>query len=281
MLIIGADCPSVYGMNVRAGGFDGRRQEVPLIRNPVEWISGIWKFRREPAGYRRSRSLPGHLLHLVLEGSYRLKTNGREYAVKPGDVVYYYETEEVEWLGNDEPVIFYSVGFMAPGIKPLQPDRRVFRSTASIRNAFDDLYASSVMDRTSGSALAAHSALLRIILEIDWWKQAEVSDVQSGAALWWRIERAVREKKQFKASLVWMSRVAGCSRATVVRACRAATGQSPIHRLRAIRMEEADGLLRYSTLNVTQVADYLGYTRVHEFSREFSGYFKRTPSGMV
>jgi AraC-like DNA-binding protein len=46
-------------------------------------------------------------------------------------------------------------------------------------------------------------------------------------------------------------------------------------------MAEARGLLSYSTLNVTQTAAYLGYSRMHEFSREFSGYFGHTPQSLI
>jgi AraC-like DNA-binding protein len=51
-----------------------------------------------------------------------------------------------------------------------------------------------------------------------------------------------------------------------------------MRRIQTVRMEEARGLLLFSTLNVTQVAEYLGYPRLHEFSREFSQYFGAPPS---
>ena len=250
----------------------------PITLPPVEGISGVWRFSREPGGYHRARSLPGHLLHLVLEGSYRLRTNAREYDVRPHDVIYYHETEEVEWLGNAERVSFYSVGFLAPGIEPLPPERRVFPSSAAIRSAFEDLYAASLLPRGPRRALGIHSALLRIVLEIDWWTRPAPGDVPGGAALWWRIERLLRERRRFRSTIGELAAEAGCSRATVVRACRAATGESPMRRLRQVRMAEAQGLLRFSTLNVGQVAEYLGYGRVHEFSREYRKICGHPPS---
>jgi transcriptional regulator GlxA family with amidase domain len=51
-----------------------------------------------------------------------------------------------------------------------------------------------------------------------------------------------------------------------------------MRRLRELRLAEAQGLLRFSTLSVSQVAEYLGYPRVHEFSREFSRRMGRPPS---
>ena len=42
------------------------------------------------------------------------------------------------------------------------------------------------------------------------------------------------------------------------------------------RMEASKGLLLYTNLPITEIADQLGYERIHEFSREFSKYFKQT-----
>jgi AraC-like DNA-binding protein len=250
----------------------------PITLPVVEGISGVWKFSRAPGGYHRARSLPGHLLHLVLEGAYRLRTNGREYDVRPRDAIYYHETEEVEWLGNAGRVSFYSVGFLAPGLPPLPVERRVFPSTARLRAGFEDLHAASLLPRDARRALGIHSALLRIVLEIDWWRRPAPADPPESAALWWRLERWLREKRRFRSTLDELAAQAGCSRASVVRACRDATGESPMRRLRQVRMAEAQGLLRFSTLNVGQVADYLGYGRIHEFSREYRSCCGHPPS---
>jgi AraC-like DNA-binding protein len=249
-----------------------------LVRAPVEGISGVWKFAREPGGPHRARSLPGHLLHLVTAGAYRLRTNGREYAIRSGDVIYYHETEEVEWLGNAETVMFISVGFLAPGLAPLPLDRRVFRSSAAVRAAFARLYAASLMPRVTARAVAEHAALLDILRRIDGWADSGPPEPEGAARTWWEIENGLRARRQFRAGLTELCRLAHMSRATVVRVCRAATGTSPMRRLRDLRMAEAQGLMRFSSLNVGQVADYLGYPRIHEFSREFARYHGHPPS---
>jgi AraC-like DNA-binding protein len=258
-----------------------RRSNVvpePLVASPIEGISGVWKFSREPGGYRRARSLPGHLLHLVLAGEYGLRTNAREYAIRTGDVIYYHETEEVEWLGNVQPVVFYSAGFIAPQLEPLAAEERVFPASASLRVAFDVLYAASLRPRGVRRALEVHAALLGIVLQVEAWRGASAPERPAGAESWWQIESLVRERKLFRPTLDELAHMVHRSRASIVRACRAATGTSPMKRIRAIRMAEARGLLRFSHLNVTQVAEYLGYPRMHEFSREFSRRFGMPPS---
>jgi AraC-like DNA-binding protein len=240
----------------------------------------VWRFTREPGGYRRARSLPGHLLHLVIRGEYALRTNAREYAIRPGDVIYYHETEEVEWLGNSRPVVFYSVGFLAPELRPLPVDTRVFPSTPALRAAFADLYAASLLPRGPARALRIHAQMLGIVLQVESWRSIADPERPAGASSWWDLERLLRERRLFRPTLDELAHIVHRSRASIVRDCRAATGQSPMRRLREMRMAEARGLLRFSTLNVTQVSRYLGYPRVHEFSREFARFHGRPPSAL-
>jgi len=246
---------------------------------PIERLTGAWEFRCPPGGPHKAKSTPGHLLHLVRSGSYRLQTNSREYGIQPLDVIYYHETEEVDWLGNTAPVVFYSVGFLAPRLPPLPPERRVFASTQEIRAGFDELFAAYRLVPGMIRAVGIHVALLRLIQAIDWGPSGGAGELRAAPPLWGMLERVIRERRMFRPTLEDLARLAHASRATVVRSCRASTRMSPMQRLRQIRMDEARGLLRYSALNMTQIADYLGYARVHEFSREFARCVGQTPTG--
>ena len=253
--------------------------DIPVspIRCPLESISGIWKIKCPPRHYSRARSTPGHLLHLVLTGAYHLRTNEREYRICAGDVIYYHEVEEVRWLGNEEPVSFYSVAFQAPAVQPLPMDCRVLASDRPVRDAFDELFVASHILNLPERAMRTHAALLTVLWRIE--KRIErASDMPAGGELWWQIERIIRRRRLFRPTLDELAEICHTSRASVVRACQKATGNSPMRRVRQLRMAEAHGLLTCSTLNITQVAQYLGYPRLHEFSREFSRYFHTPPS---
>ncbi len=257
------------------------------IPSPVDRITGIWEFSI-PGGHRSScRSLPSYLIHLITKGSYRLRTNGREYDIRTGDVICYYESEEVEWLGDDGLVTFYSVGFDAPRLPPPPLEARVFPGSQAMKKAFQDVYSASLQAEPLSRSLAVHAALLQVLLEVhrhnEAYAKSSMTDISrkdrgSPAQLWWRIEQEVRQKRRYRPSLEEMADWIGCSRATVCRACQTATGESPMRRLRNLRMAEAKGLLLLSTMNVSHVADYLGYPRVHEFSRDYRGYFGHPPT---
>ena len=70
----------------------------------IENVTGVWKFRNWSDSRIYAHSLPGHLFHYMISGEYHLKTNGREYDVKTGDVICYHEVEEVEVNCGDKPI---------------------------------------------------------------------------------------------------------------------------------------------------------------------------------
>lgn len=245
---------------------------------PVQTVLGVWKFVREPWLRTGCRSTPGHLLHGVVEGSYTLKTNGRTHAIQPGDVIYYHESEEVEWLGGPTPVTFYSVAFLAPAWAPLPPTQRVFPASAAMRHAFRALHEADSATTPMARALGVYTNLLSLLAELERIRRVP-PETPRPSSLWHELEGEVRRRKQFRASLDDLCHWGRVSKATVVRACRQSTGHSPMARLRQLRIAEAQGLLRHSMLNVSQIARYLGYPRLHEFSREFKRVAGVSPTG--
>jgi len=256
----------------------------PGIPSPVERITGMWEFSFSSHHHGVCHSTPSHLIHLVTRGRYRLRTDGREYEIHAGDVIWYYESENVEWLSNDTPVTFYSVGFDAPWLPPPPLEARVFPGSRTLRRAFEALFDASLLAQPVSRNLGMHTALLQMLAEVHRCQAragspaVNVSTSNTPAQLWWGVEKNVRTTRCFRPTLEELSDWAGCSRASLCRACHAATGVSPIRRLRDLRMAEAKGLLLLSTMNVSQIAEYLGYLRVHEFSREYRKYFHHAPT---
>lgn len=255
------------------------KYDFPITRLscPVESITGVWEFKRPPFFKYLCYSLPGHLLHLVTKGFYTVKISGRKYDVKAGDVIYYHESEEVETIGSEAEVIFYSVGFQASRLPPLSLEIRVFPAGENLQQLFRDLYEGFSQENMKTLSFRVYSSLLNILDNIE-GLYATQNSIEEKEELWWAIERRIRTRKMFRTSLDDLCGIAGYSRATVIRSCRKVTGDTPLQRIRTIRMEEARGLLNFGHLNVSQVADYLGYPRINEFSREFSRYYGKPPS---
>jgi transcriptional regulator GlxA family with amidase domain len=99
-----------------------------------------------------------------------------------------------------------------------------------------------------------------------------------GSKLWWEAEEWLRANIQRPISLDDLCAQTGRSPNTIARACRAAVGLAPMKRLKQIRLSLARGLVRHSTLNITEIALRVGYARVHEFSRDYRKAFGVPPT---
>jgi AraC-like DNA-binding protein len=253
------------------------------IKSPVEYVSGVWKFERTPRKDIKAKSTPDHLLHLVVSGSYTLKTDNRIYEIKPGSIIYYYASEDVEWLESRETVVFYSVAFKSERFKPLPFESRVLKAPKSTISAFERLYEYSLCQDKYVKAMGVCNSLLDILLDIRKITVATEAEnsKNDASSIWNNIEQTIRTEKKFRAQLSELCEMSHKSRATLIRICKKATGETPGRRIQKLRMAEANGLLQFSTLNITQISEYLDYPRIHEFSREFKKYFGIPPTSIM
>ena len=248
---------------------------------PVERIVGVWEFRNPPHFRNRCHSLPGHLLHLVTSGEYSLGMGGNTYTVKKGDLIYYYESEELEYVGGETEARYLSVGFQARGLQPLPAEARISPAAPALQTLFHELYTAFTLREDASTPYLVHSILLNMLHLLDRLRTDNRSNFEEAEEFWWPLERELRKRKLFRPALQDLCKLSGYSKASVIRSCKRATGTTPVQRIRKIRMEEARGLLSCSYLNVTQVSQHLGYPRMHEFSREFSAYFGSPPSAVL
>jgi AraC-like DNA-binding protein len=203
---------------------------------------------------------------------------GIDYEAGAGDIIYYFESEEVESFCGPDGVEFYSAAFSGQRLRPFPPGRRVLPSNAAARRAFESLYKASLMPESAERTLRVFSGLLMALAEIGLLTQTGTQN--PSGKLWSDIEAKLRERKLFRPSMGDLCRISGKSRSAVARACAEVSGASPLRRVRETRMAEAAGLLRHTDMSVSDVAAYLGYPRMHEFSREFSGHFGHPPTAL-
>ena len=69
----------------------------------------------------------------------------------------------------------------------------------------------------------------------------------------------------------------GASESRLRRACLAVTGQSPVAAVHLRMLVEAERLLRYTTMTISQVAYHLGFEDPAYFSRFFSRFKRCSP----
>ncbi len=239
---------------------------------PVDEISGVWRFEKRAGTNSCCLSPPGHLLHFVKSGHARLSLNNKKYDIIPGMVIYYDSNDEVECFCQTD-FVFYSVLFQSPGYKPFPPDLRVINEMDDLHNDFAGV--EECFCRKDG--LAAFHALTRILHVLESKRPSDPAE-SNGQRQWNSIIQYAKQSKNFHPDFRQVCRRMGISQATLLRYCRQYAGVTPFKYFKHYRMSEALALLKYSDMNITEIADYLKYPRINEFSREFSNYFGYPPS---
>ena len=162
--------------------------------------------------------------------------------------------------------------------QPLPLAHRVIRANPSLQTSVLRLY--KIWDGGSiRNQFEIHALLNSILGALERTARSQPGyDHAPVDSPWWRAEAGIRERRRFRPLLSELATLAGTGRGVLIRSCRKATGKTPMQRIREIRMEEGRGLITFAHMNFSQIADYLGYTRVHEFSREFSAFHHQSPS---
>ena len=252
------------------------KSPYPVWKCPIEEITGIWLANIPSFHTNLTKVPPDHNLQLVLSGQYRLRINQQEYQVKPGSMIYYYKGEDVYWLENDEPVSFYSFVFKGENIKPLPLHQRIVPANVEMAMEFNNIHQAALDSYSYLNQIQVYSGLLRILKEMNFHfiDQVPVSDKN----LWRQVESKLLEEQNYRPKMSDLIKSSGYSRATLYRNCQELYGKAPAQRFCDLRIEKAKFLLLYTPMSITQIAVFLRYTRVHEFSREFSYVMGVTPS---
>lgn len=79
-------------------------------------------------------------------------------------------------------------------------------------------------------------------------------------------------------SLTALAKLAGVSRAHLVRVFRRECGATPVEALRLLRLDRAANLLARTNEDVTAIADRCGFANAFHFSRSFRSVYRQPPS---
>lgn len=245
----------------------------------LETIDYSWFFEWPPRHTALSRTPGGHTLHYMVSGSYTLERDCNKFNVGSGDIVYFNDSEQVRYLGREEPVTMYSVNFTAREIPPLPPENRIYRNSTDYISDFKNIYEGFHQSPGLSRSLSSFTSLWKILHYL-FSENVKNSKLRDGHK-WWEVEEYIRLNHDFRASPADLASLFHISPSTLYRNCRKATGKSPEKQIKDIRMSEAVNLMKYTDMNISQIAAYLKYSRLHEFSREFSHHYKMPPSKFI
>jgi len=247
------------------------------MKSILEEILYVWFYQWPAFHSTATTSPPGHTLHYMVEGEYTLERNGRIETIRKGDLVYYAGNEIHRYIGGSRPVIMYSINFSSPALPEFPRNRRIFRYPEDFTGIFQSLYLSFHQQENPYNTLSAFTALSGILQKMSRWTPISTSREET-AWNWKKIETLIKTEQKFRIKPSELSSLLGMSSSTLYRMCIRETGKSPEKNIREIRMSEARKLLQYSGMTISGIASYLGYPRIHEFSREFSNETGHSPS---
>jgi len=247
-------------------------QSMKALLNEIFYV---WFYQWPPYHSTTSDSPPGHTIHYMVEGEYTLILNHKTETIRKGDLVYYAGNEPHQYQGGSQSVIMYSVNFSSPDFPVLSGSGRIFRLPENHTESFRTLYLAFHQPENTQLSLEAFAVLNGILGKM--YEREAVPFRNNSALPWKEIETLIRTERRFRIKTSELSSYLGISSSTLYRMCIRETGKSPEKKIKEIRMNEAKKMLQYSGLNISGIAAYLGFPRIHEFSREFSEEIKKSP----
>jgi len=251
----------------------------PPIAGPIiQRVALVDRITRPEPDRFRSNSLPGHLLHLVVEGRVRQSSGGRRQHLVPGNVVWYFEDESIRGEILQAPWTFYTVNFEAPTLAPPPEHKRIQHVKLATAGKFEALYDAWRNPRQSDMArhLRVHVLLLGLLLDLLPVARTE-HRLDAPTKPWWAIEAKLRGKLDQPIDLPFLQSLSGLSQRSIVEACELATQTTPMKRVKELRLSYARGLVQHSDLSISEIAYRTGYSRVQELSRDYHERFQVTP----
>jgi AraC-like DNA-binding protein len=255
------------------------REPPPVGSSVVHSVLLVGAYDHSGKVQFEASSLPGHLIQLMRTGMAAHQVGGRKYIISPGDLLWYHEDEQMVGEVLETPWSWYSVNFIAPTLPPPPFEHRVRRANPAAYQHFADLL-EAWLDTDVDPALReirVHARLLTLLADIE-GEGGVPFRMDASARLWWEIEGELRRDLSQPVTLYRMVEMSGRSAMTISRACHEAVGLPPLKRIKQVKMSLARGLVRSSDLRMGEIAARIGYSRVHEFSRDYHRHFDTTPT---
>jgi AraC-like DNA-binding protein len=224
-------------------------------------------------------SLPGHLIHYVVEGEVEQELNGQRQRLAPGSVVWYHENEAVRGHIRKSPWVYFTANFTARRLPPPPFDQRVSQGSAEVGRRFQSLL--DAWRAVNVPPLMRHMRVFTLLMELltDVMPSTTLKHrMDMGTHLWWEIEAKVREDLSGVIDLRRLQSLARCGRQSIIRACHLAVGMPPMKRVKQMRLSYARGLVLHSRLPMTEIALRVGYGRVQELSRDYHKKYGVAPT---
>ena len=254
---------------------------LPSDRKAGSIIHQVLEVREEShrmEGFRFGELNPvGQLLFIAVSGRAELDLNGVHYPLQPGTIAWLREAEWLRVAIFKAPWTCLRVRFTAGALPFVDSENRVKHLGTKHLYTARELLSAWTSPNSAARSLLVHGLLSQLVGRLLLDSRAVVARPGDTASPWWRVETEVRRNLARTYTLAELCTMAGTNRVNLELAARDATGLTPIRRVRQMRLMHAQTLMRNSNLLLKEVAVAAGYTRLHEFSRDYRRLFGLSP----
>lgn len=243
----------------------------------------------EPNYEVRPRILRDYYLVYLLRGRGTLRTEGRTFPLRAGDLYLLYpDVIHAYWTDPEDLIEMYWIGFHGADV-PLLTGEAGFRPAAPVfhgggNGAIEDIVGQMIRDSTGSRPAnfwALCGGLYRLFGELIGAGTPNEPWKAQGRAL----SAVVNEAQNFinihypqPISIADVAAHLGVSRATLSARFRAELGKTPWEYVTYVRLRQAGNLLRHTDYTIGEVAHSAGYPDPLYFSKVFSKEYGISPS---
>ncbi|GAA3412380.1 AraC family transcriptional regulator [Paenibacillus hodogayensis] len=243
------------------------------------------KVKCEPGwDWKPAHGLPDYDLWYALEGSGEMRLNGHTYPIRRGSCFIVHPGDRPHAVQNDDDrltVIFIHFWANVPldTTPPVWPRHTFFRDVYPIERLLHEML----------YVLGSRDSLREE--EFDCWMKLSILHIHRHHHDKGQAALSARHQETIRAAIDYIRRESGRRVRTDELAGRAGMSQAhlnivfkqfagmPLKKyITLTRLERARYLLSDTTMNVSEVADAIGYSDVYTFSKIFKRYFGMTPS---
>jgi AraC-like DNA-binding protein len=250
-------------------------QGIRVVLGPLDLHADNWRW---------NRPIPDCFnLWIALEGQAELKTLGKTYRIHPGTSFVFYPHQKISarsvaaqpfrnfacrFMPNNTGADILkqkAVNLMGVSTSNLSRTRELCRAAMQTSLFTDEL----AIQQTAGLCY-------QILAQV--WRDAHTSAPRDPDVAIVRIMERLRDLPSQRLSLKSMAQEAGLSVAQFSRRFQSIAGESPTNFAIRQRILHAQNYLHGSSLQISEVADALGYSDIYFFSRQFKKITGASPS---
>lgn len=266
----------------------------PYIEHPLhKWLHVLFAGESQTkAGHKQGPKLYHfHLLHLVMEGSGSFQTERGHYSLEKGDIFLIRPHELIAYeASQDNPWHYVWVAFKGEQVESMLTDAGFSPSIDVVSSVAIDkavkpcqaIY--DVFKEKQPSATTMANGLLHVLLASIHQQREQHSGqlltfIQDEHPLAKQMVQYLTTQYANPISIEVMAATLGYNRAYLSRLFKRYTGVSPRTYLLHFRLNQARHLLRARPqLTIEQVAASVGIQDALYFSKQFTAFFKQTPT---